>query len=140
MASVSGRCLCSAVRFAVDVPALDVDACHCSMCRRWGSGPYLSVSYQGDIKFDGGDNIEVYRSSSVGERAFCRRCGSSLFWRAQGSAHYAFSAGAIEVQTGLVLKKQIFIDEKPPYSDFANATEKLTGAEVVAAVEAQAKG
>jgi hypothetical protein len=140
MASISGRCLCGAVRFAADVARLEVDACHCSMCRRWTSGPYLSVSCEGNVEFDGEANIEVYRSSSVGERAFCRRCGSALFWRMHGSHHYAFSAGVIEDQSGLAFKKQIFIDEKPPYYDFANDTERLTGEEVVASAEAQAKG
>jgi hypothetical protein len=130
MPQVKGKCLCGAVRYAAEIAEPKVEACHCTMCRSWASGAYLSVAYDGDVEFSGNGNIGVYRASQWGERAFCKVCGSSLYWRLQGSDHYAFSAGTIEDQSMLDFTKQIFIDEKPPYYDFANETARLTGKQV----------
>ena len=42
-------------------------------------------------------------------------------------------AEALDERDGFTFVNQIFIDEKPPYYDFANATKTMTGAEVAAA-------
>ncbi|WP_291173699.1 GFA family protein [Hyphomicrobium sp.] len=131
--TVSGQCLCGAVKFTVDVPKRDVDVCHCSMCRRWSAGPYIGLPYDGVLALEGADNVGVYNSSEWAERGFCKVCGSSLYYHLLGSDHYSLSAGALDDQSGLQLTAQIFIDEKPAYYDFANDTPKLTGEEVFAA-------
>lgn len=130
MASVKGKCLCGAVSFAADIADPKVEACHCSMCRSWASGAYLSVAHDGDVAWSGEENIGSYRASAWGERAFCKVCGSVLYWRLQGADHYAFSAGTLDEQDGLRFTRQIFIDEKPAYYDFSNATTRLTGKQV----------
>ncbi|HEX2842757.1 GFA family protein [Hyphomicrobium sp.] len=131
--TVTGKCLCGAVTFAADVSTRDVDACHCSMCRRWSAGPYIGLSHNGPVTFTGAENIGAYKSSEWAERGFCKVCGSSLFYHLLGTEHYSFSANALDDQSGFSLTSQIFIDEKPAYYDFANDTPKLTGAEVFAA-------
>lgn len=131
--AVKGRCLCGAVTFSADVAKLDVDACHCSLCRRWSAGPFIGLPHDGDVTFTGAENIGVYPSSEWAERGFCKVCGSSLYYHLLGTEHYSFSASALDDQSGLTLIAQIFIDEKPGYYDLANDTPKLTGAEVFAA-------
>ncbi len=131
--TITGKCLCGAVTFKADIATRNVDVCHCGMCRRWAGGPFIGISHDGDVTFEGAENIGVYKSSEWGERAFCKVCGSALYWRLAASDHYSFSAGALEDQSQLTLAQQIFIDEKPDYYDFANDTPKLTGEEVVAA-------
>lgn len=86
--SVSGSCLCGAVRFSVKLPSLFCGHCHCSMCRRnhgagyvtWFGIPSLQLS------IDKGE-MELVRfdSSEHGKRSFCGRCGSSLF--CENTAH-----------------------------------------------------
>ena len=39
--SMSGGCLCGAVRFTAAPANHEVGACHCSMCRKWTAGPFL---------------------------------------------------------------------------------------------------
>ena len=134
--TISGRCLCGAVAFRAEGAKREIDVCHCSMCRRWGSGPFIGLGYDGDVSVTGADNIGVYKSSEWGERAFCKTCGTSLYWHLAGSDHYSFSVGTLDDDAGLALTLQIFIDEKPAYYDLANDTPKLTGAEAVAAFTA----
>jgi len=133
---ISGRCLCGAVTFKADGVKRDVDICHCGMCRRWSGGLFMSIPHDGAVTFDGAENISIYRSSDWGERAFCKICGTSLFWRQSGTDKYAISAPALDDQSELRLTEQIFIDDKPGYYDLADDTVKLTGAEVMAAFNA----
>lgn len=136
VSDVSGHCLCGAVSLAAHVKDHNVHACHCSMCRRWTSGPFLVISVAEGISFKGAENIGAYKSSEWGERAFCKICGTSLYWRMSGTDQYAISAGMLDDTSRLTLATEIFIDEKPAYYAFANDTEKMTGAEAVAAFTA----
>jgi hypothetical protein len=137
---ITGGCLCGAVRFRAVLQSPDVEACHCSMCRRWSAGPYLSV-HCASVEIDDAANLGIYRSSDWAERGFCTKCGTSLLYRLIDAPVYAVSAEAIDENAQFELTRQIFVDEKPAYYEFANETEKLTGAEVFAAFQAsQAKG
>jgi hypothetical protein len=129
---ISGRCLCGAVRFTANVAKHDVSACHCSMCRRWTSGPFLGLAAEGAPRFQGSENIEAYKSSAWGERGFCKVCGSTLYWRLSGTDQYEIAAGSLDDQSRLALTSEVFIEEKPAFYAFANDTKKQTGAEVMA--------
>ena len=138
--SVTGGCLCGAVRFNAVLEGEEANACHCSMCRKWSAGPYLSVHCT-SLEIADTTNLSVYRSSDWAERGFCAKCGTSLFYRLVGVPFHAVSAEAFDGIPRLEFTSQVFVDEKPAYYEFANATKKLTGAEVFAAFEAsQAKG
>jgi hypothetical protein len=134
---VSGRCLCGAVSFAAKVAGRGLDACHCSMCRRWMGGPFLGLAHDGAVSFEGAESIAVYKSSEWAERAFCKVCGTSLYWRFRGTDEYSFCAGTLDDQSALELTTEIFIDEKPAYYAFANETRKLTGEEAMASLMAR---
>jgi len=127
---VTGRCLCGAVRYHAALKNLEIGACHCSMCRRWTSGPLLAVEPEGAVVFDNEEQIGAYCASEWGERGFCRTCGTNLFWRMQDGSHVVICAGTLDDASGLRLTTEIFVDEKPAYYDFANETNKLTGQQV----------
>ena len=80
--TVSGACLCGAVRFSVRLPSLFCAHCHCSMCRRNHGAAYVTwfAVPRPDLRIDAGDaELARFHSSDHGVRSFCRRCGSSLF-------------------------------------------------------------
>ncbi len=129
--NLKGQCLCGRVSVVVSWVSGEVGACHCGTCRRWGGGPYLSLSGGNRVRFDGEKDIAVYASSEWAERGFCRRCGTHLFYRLQENQHHYLPAGLFP-GTGGQMTHQVFIDEKPDYYDFSNATRNLTGAEVLA--------
>lgn len=129
---VTGRCLCGAVAFRAKAATHDVAVCHCGMCRRWTGGPLMYIDVEGTPSFAGRDAIGIYRSSETGERGFCKNCGSVLFWKVAGAERYALTAGSLDAAEGLTFTKEIFIEDKPPFYDFANATEKLYGSDAMA--------
>lgn len=127
-----GRCLCGKVSFSTPVVS-EVGICHCEMCRRWSSGPYIAAHFREKPEIQGEEHITWFPSSDWAERGFCKECGSNLFYRLKGDApEFAVCAGAYEDQSGFKVNMQIFIEEKPAYYDFAGDIPSMTGEEVFA--------
>ncbi|MGF1493822.1 MAG: GFA family protein [Microcoleaceae cyanobacterium] len=125
-------CLCGAVRIFVKPENNHVGACHCKMCRRWSSGPLFAMECGDQVRFEGRENITTFSSSEWAERGFCNKCGSNLFYRIKQTGDYFIPVGILDDESQLSFKQQIFIDQKPAFYSFANQTENLTEAEVLA--------
>ena len=128
---MEGECLCSAITIRTP-DKKSIDACHRGMCRRWGGGPALGVPCGSDVQIDGVEQLKVYKSSEWAERAFCRECGTHIFYRLLHTNEYFVPAGLFQNEIEFEFKEQIFIDMKPSYYEFANQTLNLTEAEVFA--------
>jgi hypothetical protein len=102
------------------------------MCQRWVGGPVVSVGCTPETVFEGQDAIGVYPSSDWAERGFCKRCGSSLFYRMKSDGSYYLPVGLFDDTEGLTLANEIFIDRKPALYSFAEKTKQMTEAEVMA--------
>ena len=126
-----GKCLCGAVTVTAVTASAHVGACHCSICRKWGGGPFMTVECGNDVEFTGSDSIGVFNSSDWAERGFCRQCGTHLFYRLKEAVFYALPIGLFD-ETAWVLTEEVFIDEKPDFYTFSQDTKKLTGAELFA--------
>ena len=127
-----GSCLCGKVTIQASKVDTNLGVCHCSMCRKWSAGPFLAVDCGTDIKIDGEENIGVFNSSDWAERAFCKNCGTNLFYRLKQTKQHIVSS-EIFGEPEFNFDHQIFIDEKPNYYSFSNQTKNMTGAEVFAA-------
>ena len=132
MSELKGQCLCGAVTVTATPARESVSACHCEMCQRWGSGPFLS--FQAAPGYAALGPVQTYQSSSWAERAFCSQCGSSLWYRMTSGAHKGqtqMSAGLFENAGGNDLRLEIYVDKKPEGYAFDSSCRKLTGAEVI---------
>lgn len=127
-----GSCLCKAVRICAKPKSASVEACHCSMCRKWTGGPLLAVDCGADVSFEGKENISIFESSAWAERGFCKQCGTHLFYRLKGKNHYILPTGVFDDNEEFIFDHQIFIDEKPSFYSFSNETKNMTGVEVFA--------
>lgn len=134
---ITGRCLCGAVTITVTGMHREVDICHCDMCARWGGAFYAGVEGEA-VEVSGEDSVTVYRSSEWAERAFCKTCGSNLWFRFLPTGSRSFLAGLFDLPKGFGIKHQIFVDEKPDWYDLAQQSPMKTGAEIIA--EAKAAG
>ena len=126
---MKGVCLCGSVTIE-SKNISEFEACHCGMCRRWGGGPFLAVHCDSGIKINGQDTITNYASSEWAERGFCNNCGTHLYYHLKPTDEYIVPVGLFESSDGFSFSKQIFIDQKPDYYQFANKTEELTEQEV----------
>ena len=130
---MDGQCLCGAVRFEVE-PATcrGIQVCHCGKCRRWSSGPYMAVTAATPVRVPEDAPLAWYRSSTHGERGFCRSCGSTLFWRQPGQAlNWEVSVNALADGHGLDIAEHIWIEDKPDGYDFADDAPRRTAANVI---------
>lgn len=127
-----GACLCGGVKIHAKSMNIRVGACHCSMCRKWGGGPLMTIDCGTDVSFEGEGNISVYDSSEWAERSFCNKCGSHLFYRLKESGQHFVAVGLFENEERFIFDHQVFIDKKPSFYSFANETKKITEAELFA--------
>lgn len=129
---IQGSCLCGGVTIAIQSTEEVFDVCHCGMCRRWGGGPAFTLDGGKNFEIKGQELISTFSSSAWAERSFCKQCGTHLFYRLKEANFHNFSFGLFHETSGFEFRSQIFIDSKVPNYDFANSTEKLTEAEVLA--------
>jgi hypothetical protein len=117
--SVTGRCLCGAVRFEVDGPLRDVILCHCVECRRWHGHLCAATSVRSEelrLVSDAGLRwIDSPESDAHARRGFCGECGSSLFWDAPDRDTISIAAGTLESPTGLKTIAQIYTADAGDY-------------------------
>jgi hypothetical protein len=138
MSTVEGGCLCGAVRFtATDVPGT-FGVCHCDMCRRWTGSALLAVSVpEAQVTWRGEDRIARMQSSAWAERAWCRDCGTGLFFRmtvdSDWSGNLDLPIGIFDDPNGFTMSHEIWIDHKPDSYGFAgDGHKRLTRQECVA--------
>jgi hypothetical protein len=80
--SLTGRCLCGAIRYQCGPPLYPPTLCHCESCRRAAGAHavgWLTVRPDG-LNYETTAPREFESSPGV-HRAFCGRCGTALTYR-----------------------------------------------------------
>ena len=111
----SGMCLCGAVKFRAHVPDSAIQLCHCQQCQRWTGGGPLSVVRVKDVEISGQDMIQSYHASAHGERAFCKVCGTNLYWKMQDHSVAFLPVGLFDDQDDMAVREEIFVDRRPEW-------------------------
>ena len=78
---LTGGCMCGGVRFELNSDPFDAGWCHCRTCQLNSGAPAMAFASvgRGDwVATSGEDSVEVIRTSSFGQRAFCKKCGTPL--------------------------------------------------------------
>ena len=102
--SLTGRCLCGAVRFEILPPTKWCAHCHCSLCRRAHGAAFVTWFGVERAQFamtSGEEQLVWFHSSPPARRGFCSSCGSTLFFESErwpGEIHIALAhmEGAID--------------------------------------------
>ena len=115
--TLTGRCLCGAVAFAIRAPFRPIIACHCRQCARW-TGHAVYATAVAPERFElktGMAELAWFRASNTAGRGFCKACGSSLFWKPDSGTHISVLAGCLDPPTGLTVASHIFTGEASDY-------------------------
>lgn len=136
--NVTGGCLCGKVTYVATLKS-GAGACHCSMCRKWSGGPYMSAHAEGAIEFSGQEYIQNYQSSEWAERGFCKHCGSSLYYHLKPrpevpEGEYILAAGTVNDQSLLKFDHEVYVDGAPGWYQFDNqaSRQRMTEADILA--------
>lgn len=107
----TGQCLCGGVKYSAR-SVEQVLQCHCENCRRV-SGNFVAgcPADTTSIEIDD-DGLLNWWDLGYAKYGFCRRCGSSLFYRAADREHVtSIMVGTLDDSTGLTLQEVWFADE-----------------------------
>ena len=127
----TGRCLCGAVQVEVTDLPREISACFCDLCTRWGGGVQMGIETPADRVHVTGP-LKTHRSSKLAERAWCDRCGSSVWLRDVDE----FDTGHIELCPGLFenagdarLTRVVYADRAPEGYSLAGDYERVSQTE-----------
>ncbi len=88
------------------------------------------------ISFEGEENIGRYQSSDWAERAWCKTCGSNIWYRVtvEGphNGDYHMPIGLLDDTSGLKMAREIFVDVKPDCVSLEGERDRLDTAATLA--------
>jgi hypothetical protein len=105
LSPITGRCLCSRVRFEVSEPLLEAEYCHCTRCqRRTGTAASASaLAAPGSFRVTEGEELlSAFEPDGGWRDYFCSECGSHLYGRSHDDPRLiSVSMGAIDGDPGV---------------------------------------
>jgi len=128
---IKGSCLCGSVTLEISGTPSSLSYCHCARCRK-AAGVFSAVLIGpvADLKITSGqDHIARYEpdASFVHQRAFCKRCGSSLGDLATDGGIYVVAASVLDDDPGLKPSVHIHTASKPDWYEIDDDLLKFEG-------------
>lgn len=123
--SVTGSCLCGAVRYRVTGPLRPVIACHCKQCRKT-SGHHVAATTAPRENVAVSGTPARYAASAEARRGFCGVCGSDLFRDGPGS-HVSIFAGSLDGYPWVRLAGHVFCADKGAGCEIAGGLPQADG-------------
>ncbi|MGI3186946.1 GFA family protein [Nioella aestuarii] len=124
MDSYSGGCLCGAVRVTARGQPLRVGICHCLDCRKFHGAPFHASAIFMEERVEITGTPGSYRG-----RAFCPRCGSSVF--SQSGEEIEINLGSLDSPSQLrpsyelwTIRREDWLPEFPDMERFERDREE----------------
>ena len=121
--SITASCLCKGVSISIKGQLRPVINCHCIQCTKTHGNfaAYTNVLDE-NIIYKSKKTLKWFNSSVKARRGFCNNCGSSVFYKKNGSKATSLSAGLLKNPTNLKTISHIFLHNK---RDYYRLTDKL---------------
>ena len=127
---VSGSCLCGKIHFNITELTRDVVVCHCKQCRKQTGHVVAATRVNDDgMTLSGAEHLTWFAASDDAKRAFCKHCGSLLFWKRNDSTTTSVMAGSLEEPTGLATACHIYTEYKGDYYDISDSAPQHKSAD-----------
>ena len=118
--TLSGGCLCSAVRYSVSGEITRFYHCHCSRCRKaTGTGHASNLFIAGSIAWERGeDEVASYKPPEAKRftNSFCSTCGSRVPRYVPELGVVMVPAGSLDDDPGTLPQARIFTGSRAPWS------------------------
>ena len=122
--TLTGSCLCGAIRYEIIGPVGPALNCHCSMCRKATGAAFrtrVSVPAKNFEWISGYELLTRYRSSQDQERSFCRVCGSTLVtFYANDPGILKLALGTLDDDPGKRAECHVFVGSKAPWFEITD--------------------
>ncbi|QDF74181.1 MULTISPECIES: GFA family protein [Shewanella] len=115
--TLSGGCLCGALRYRVSAEPFDSDYCHCSQCRK--STGAMAACWM-DFKTEQVNWLKgtpkEFASSDTIRRGFCDQCGTSISYRSLDYPdYYTLSIASLDNPNAVAPRYHIHTDQQPDW-------------------------
>ena len=118
--TLSGSCLCGAVRYEAAGQVTRFYHCHCSRCRKaTGTGHATNVFLQGTLKWvSGEDQLASYKPPEARRftNMFCRNCGGRVPRFIAKAGLVMIPAGSLDEEPGASPQARIFTGSRTKWS------------------------
>lgn len=118
--SLSGSCLCGAVRYTVTGEAQRFYHCHCSRCRKaTGTGHASNLFLKGSITWESGEDLIRMFKVPEAERftnTFCSTCGGRVPRFIEQHGVVFIPAGSLDGEPDLAPQAHIFMGSRAGWS------------------------
>jgi hypothetical protein len=118
--SLSGSCLCGAVRYTVNGEVQRFYHCHCSRCRKAsGTGHASNLFLKGTISWDSGEDLLKSYKLPEAERfsnTFCPTCGSRMPRFIEEFDFVFIPAGSLDDEPDIGPQARIFTGSRADWS------------------------
>jgi hypothetical protein len=123
--TISGSCLCGAVKYRAEGEPAAVALCHCDDCQRQSGAAFsVNVLVAGDaLTIEGEDSLRAFETvgEETGEprqRKFCGSCGSPILTEmAEMGGIVAIKAGTLDDRSWLEPEMAVWCESKQPWLD-----------------------
>jgi hypothetical protein len=113
---MSGGCQCGAVRYALLAVADTPCICHCRMCQKQTGNYFGAFAGIEEKHFEvTRGEVAYFRSSDIGDRGFCRDCGTPLVYRYTSVARVAVTLGSLDDPSRLKPIVQYGVESRMPW-------------------------
>ena len=113
---LTGGCQCGAVRYALlampDTPCI----CHCRMCQKQTGNYFGAFADIEEKQFEiTRGEVAYFRSSAIGDRGFCRDCGTPLIYQYTSGTRVAVALGSLDDPARLKPVVQYGVESRMPW-------------------------
>jgi hypothetical protein len=127
--TLTGKCLCGAVQYAVPDEFRYAMICHCSNCRRTtGSAfkPFAGIEREKFAVTQGADGLLTYGGDTAHD-AHCKKCGSLLYSVVREAAWVHVTMGTLVDPPSIRLSCHIFVGSKAPWDTINDGLPQYEG-------------
>jgi hypothetical protein len=133
MATLTGSCLCKAIRYEVSAPITELRACHCRDCQK-ASGTAGSVNAMlpsSGVRITQGTPKRFTKVADSGRtlhRFFCGECGSPLFSRRETTPETtSLRIGTLDGSPDVKITAHIWTRSARPWAHIDPASKQFPG-------------
>jgi len=132
-ALVTGGCICGAVRYEINAPAISTGYCHCSCCRKfsgsavnaWTAFPASSVRFLAEEPL-------YFSTTPIAKRGFCSKCGASLTYKLvqpRETAYLVLHTSSLDQPESFAPSVHSGIESKLPWFDILDDLPRTRSAD-----------
>ena len=125
--SVSGGCLCGAVRYEAEVKLHEAYYCHCQACQKLtGSPATVGVLVKPGTLSLAKEEPKFFQSSPFGKSGFCQSCGSPVIWMSPEDEELAnVYVGSLDHPENVLPRRHDCVESQLPWHKFADDLPRI---------------